>query len=230
MRDHINTAIQATELYTSDDVDDPFEEEKTRVKTNLLNAQTKLHKYRELLDSPVYIVAIILIPWTKWDYFEGNWSQDDVTKAKARAIQYWEEGYRDQVQVQLPGSLSSSIPKAVEEETDVLKAYFKRNQGKKPAIVDEYIHYCSTPTIEEGASALTWWFDHKEQYPRLTQMARDIFSIPGMSAEVERLFSSTKLGITDQRNRLEADGIEAAECVRSWVLNKVVDATNFEPK
>ena len=37
-------------------------------------------------------------------------------------------------------------------------------------------------------------------------MARDIFSIPGMSAEVERLFSSAKLILPPARNSLLLDG------------------------
>jgi hAT family C-terminal dimerisation region len=34
---------------------------------------------------------------------------------------------------------------------------------------------------------------HEAEFPRLVQFARDIFSIPSITAEVERLFSSTKL-------------------------------------
>lgn len=48
-------------------------------------------------------------------------------------------------------------------------------------------------------------------------MARDIFSIPRMSAEVERLFSSTKLMLPNTRNLLQEDAIEVGECIRSWV-------------
>jgi hypothetical protein len=48
-------------------------------------------------------------------------------------------------------------------------------------------------------------------------MARDIFSISGMSAEVERLFSSVKHMLSPTKSFLRPEGIEAAECVRSWV-------------
>ena len=37
-----------------------------------------------------------------------------------------------------------------------------------------------------------------------------------MSAEPERLFSSARVTITDRRNRLGSDTIEALECLRSW--------------
>jgi hypothetical protein len=38
-----------------------------------------------------------------------------------------------------------------------------------------------------------------------------------MSAEPERLFSSAKITITDRRNRLGIESIEAIECLKSWL-------------
>jgi hypothetical protein len=43
-----------------------------------------------------------------------------------------------------------------------------------------------------------------------------MLSIPAMSADPERLFSSAKLLITDLRNKLGMDIIEAFECLKSW--------------
>jgi hAT family C-terminal dimerisation region len=37
-----------------------------------------------------------------------------------------------------------------------------------------------------------------------------------MSAECERVFSSTKKLITSERNRLAEDIIEASECLKNW--------------
>ena len=48
-------------------------------------------------------------------------------------------------------------------------------------------------------------------------MAFDMLSIPAMSAECERVFSSAKLLITDRRGRLKEDIIEASECLKSWI-------------
>jgi len=47
-------------------------------------------------------------------------------------------------------------------------------------------------------------------------MALNLLAIPAMSSEVERVFSSTRLMVTDRRNRLKEDIIEAAECMKSW--------------
>jgi hypothetical protein len=45
-----------------------------------------------------------------------------------------------------------------------------------------------------------------------------------MSAEPERLFSHAKITITDCRNRLGSDTIEALECLRSWLGIKEQEA------
>jgi hypothetical protein len=50
-------------------------------------------------------------------------------------------------------------------------------------------------------------------------MALDILSIAAMSPESERLFSSAKITITDRRNRLGIETIEAIECLKSWLGN-----------
>ena len=43
-------------------------------------------------------------------------------------------------------------------------------------------------------------------------------SIPAMSSECERVFSQAKLLITGQRHRLQADIIEATQCLRMWMI------------
>ena len=47
-------------------------------------------------------------------------------------------------------------------------------------------------------------------------MALDMLSIPAMSASPERLFSAAGLTVTDRRNRLNSEAIEALGCLRSW--------------
>jgi hypothetical protein len=43
-----------------------------------------------------------------------------------------------------------------------------------------------------------------------------MLAIPMMSAECERIFSSAKHLITDSRNRLNPEIIEANECLKHW--------------
>jgi hAT family C-terminal dimerisation region len=47
-------------------------------------------------------------------------------------------------------------------------------------------------------------------------MALDILSIPAMSTELERIFSSCEHLLSDRKSRTGDDLIEAIECLRSW--------------
>jgi hypothetical protein len=64
-----------------------------------------------------------------------------------------------------------------------------------------------------------WWMEERQKrdFPNLSRMALDILSIPAMAADPERLFSSAGLTVTDRRNHLSIESIEALECIKSWV-------------
>jgi hypothetical protein len=82
------------------------------------------------------------------------------------------------------------------------------------ARVDEYAQYCASPIVSTD-DAIGWWMQETQRKANLSKMAFDYLSIPGMSAEPERLFSSTKITITDRRNRLGSDILEALQCLPS---------------
>jgi len=59
-------------------------------------------------------------------------------------------------------------------------------------------------------------------------MALDILLIPVMLADPKRLFSGTKITISDCRNRLGITTIQALECLKSWL--KLVEILEEEIK
>ena len=65
---------------------------------------------------------------------------------------------------------------------------------------------------------ISWWMDTTQRlrFPLLSAMAIDIFSIPAMSSEAERVFSGTKHTISDERASLHIITIEALESLKSW--------------
>jgi hypothetical protein len=63
---------------------------------------------------------------------------------------------------------------------------------------------------------IKWWISHSKEYPRLTRFALDMASIPAMTVECERTFSSARRLITDDRNNLKPGTVEANECLRAW--------------
>ena len=59
-------------------------------------------------------------------------------------------------------------------------------------------------------------FETAHSISLLSRMAIDIYSIPAISAEPERVFSGAKSTISDSRSRLQGQTIEILECLKSW--------------
>src|SRR6266536_6593911 len=73
---------------------------------------------------------------------------------------------------------------------------------------DAYDDYINLPPRPCG-SPIAWWQAHRNEYPRLSKVALDLFAIPMMSAECERVFSAAKNLITERQMRLRDDIIES---------------------
>ena len=76
---------------------------------------------------------------------------------------------------------------------------------------EEYIRMAPVPCEKP----LEWWGARREEYPRLSRLAFDLLSIPLMSAECERVFSAAKRFVTDERNKLREDILEAMIVLRA---------------
>lgn len=59
-------------------------------------------------------------------------------------------------------------------------------------------------------------------YPNLSRMASDLLSIPTMSAETERSFSSAGKMVSPLRTRLDRHTIGMAQSMRSWSREGIV--------
>ena len=81
----------------------------------------------------------------------------------------------------------------------------------------------SVPHDVADFNFIEWWQSQETQYPNLAKFAYDMLSIPGMAAECERVFSGAKRLITQDRNSLKEDVIEANECLRAWYMAEYFD-------
>jgi hAT family C-terminal dimerisation region len=174
----------------------------------------KLDKYYSLTErSPVYIAALVLSPQWKWDYIDSNWPKEWHEPCRKQMLDFWLEEYK---------STAISAPTQSSESASRAKNSFQEWAEKKKASSleqDEYTKYLLAPVLPEVTDPKSWWLEptQRKSYPALSIMALDVLSIPAMSAEPERLFSSAKITITDRRNRLGIDTIEAIECLKSWL-------------
>ena len=84
--------------------------------------------------------------------------------------------------------------------------------------------------LGDNITPLQWWCDdtQRSRFPFLSKMAIDILSIPAMSSEAERVFSSAKRCISDSRYNLSAKTIGALECLKSWLREGLFTEQDFQ--
>ena len=93
---------------------------------------------------------------------------------------------------------------------------------------DELDQFLSFTTLDNVHNPREWWTHNRADYPQLSVMALDILAIPAMSSEIEKVFSSSGLLLTDRRNHLKEDIIEGSECMKSWSANGPAGICTFQ--
>ena len=68
-----------------------------------------------------------------------------------------------------------------------------------------------------------FWHHNRTRWPRLAQMAIDIFSIPATEADNERTYSKLGDMITKKRYLLQSDIIGASQSLVQWDLDGAID-------
>lgn len=141
---------------------------------------------------------------------QGSHDQDNLAKHSMEVLIEW--GIAERIGYWV---MDTAKPQANKPSKNTYVAHLQRKQQAKTTL-DEYSLYLSTPPILECEKhdPRKWWLDMAITYPKLHRMALDMLSIPAMSSECERLFSATKVTITDRRNRIGIELVEAHECLK----------------
>jgi hAT family C-terminal dimerisation region len=201
------------------------------------NAWGKLDKYYTLTDESIaYVAAVVLNPAWKWTFFRSSWKSrpDWLQQAEDAVFALW-VNYRD-THPQLPSQSSTTDPQQVAPKPQPINDYMRWKTARTlPTITvkDEYEHYCNEdPAIvgeKEIFKPIDWWRSPVNQrlYPRLSRLAYNLLSV---SAECERVFSSTGILLSDLRSTMDMASIEASECVRNWLRTVFADAETSTPK
>jgi len=188
--------------------------------TSIKLAWTKLDKYYSLTEfNPVLYAAIALHPSMKMDYFNIAWDAHPAWIESAHSIirTLWLVEYCPHFNINLP---NASTTYTTEGPPCALTTSWKTKRVAK-VMKDELEEFLSLRCIDVS-DPRQWWVQHQADYPALSKMALEILAIPAMSAEVERVFSSASLTVTDRRNRLGEDTIEAIECQKSWLHSGII--------
>jgi hypothetical protein len=79
---------------------------------------------------------------------------------------------------------------------------------QKNNVEKELENYLTSTLVMEGDAEddiLSFWKQHKQSFPLIASIARDILAIPASNTSVERQFSSCKNTVTDKRTKLGSE-------------------------
>jgi len=200
--------------------------------TAINNAWALLDKYYNKVDeTPVYYSAIALQPEMKLQWFREEWEGRPswIAGAELAVRKHWSLEFKSKG-LPLFRSCLYPTPEITVTETAPITPTWKSKKWQRQAAetLDQFERFQERdPQDELPGGALEYWVSRLDD-PRQSQVARmgvELMSIPAMSDEPERVFSSAKLLISDRRNRLGDDIIQASECLKSWVQQGLIFGT-----
>ena len=187
------------------------------------NAWEKLQKYYELTDDayPIFAAAILLYPSHRKHYFDHHWTGNEEQWKEliiANVKKVWEQEYKP-----LAPTQAQQQQQVEQQQPSIIEQYLQ--QAQMPQIVgDEFDSYINSIQTNFGTphDCIPWLRSRANLFPGITQHALDLLSIPAMSAELERVFSSAKLTTTPLRNALSDKTMEVLELLRYWYTRNII--------
>lgn len=193
-----NELLDSLDLFIDDANND------ARLRTAAEQAREKLLKYYRKTDlSPVYAVASVMDPRMKYNW----WS-----------IQEWGE-YERQSKMVVQETWTDDYDSALPEAEVTPKAAKQRQRYGIRARTDELDEYTKEAIISSDSedAPTMYWKAQCKRWPNLSRMAQDYLAVPATSTPAERCFSSAKLVLPPQRNRLKPERIQQLILLNSWM-------------
>lgn len=177
----------------------------------------KLEQYYAKTDENVAIIAaLVMNPTIKWTYLMRKWTGEAeilwLRRAQGKVQCLWDIYKNRDISTNIPDT--TNVSTATDDSIDSFLRPPQTPHESEP-IDDEYDRYCRSPVASTN-DLIKWWVNHKLEYPRLSQMAFDLLSIPATETECERLFSGCGNLITDRRNSLSVESVESTELLKVW--------------
>jgi hypothetical protein len=184
----------------------------TRLAASVNNCWQVLQKYYAKTDeNHVYAMVTLLNPTMRLVYFEKHWTGElasFIPSMKTLCHEHWKQDYLGK----------KPLPTTIPRKRTLLEAFLHWDPTQQSG--DEFQQWIATPAIADTAQCsnlLRWHFNDQDSYPTLYQLAPDTLTIPAMSTECERVFSSAKKLLTPIRSCLKEDIVEATECLKALV-------------
>src|SRR6266536_1592951 len=166
------------------------------------------------------MASLVLHPRWKWVYFEDKWTGSKarfVTTGKANLKRLWESTYKQEAIV----SRSEKSPE-LEQKPSFLESILDEMAPTSVAKVtrpiarrDQLFLYLEERPISH-IGLMEYWRSRESKWPQLTAMAYNFLSIPTMSSECKRVFSSCVKETTLESSRLSGEMLWHQEYLKNW--------------
>ncbi|EKM60179.1 uncharacterized protein PHACADRAFT_189306 [Phanerochaete carnosa HHB-10118-sp] len=159
-----------------------------------------------------YNLATVINPACKLEWFEQNTSPAEAAAAKNLFLAEMRK-YKSKM---APSALA---PAAAVIQTQQQKAYdiLFKGKGKGPlterSVEQEWYAYIAEPT-DGFVDAITYWKASQTRFPTIYAIAMDILPIQASAVPCERVFSSGKITVTDRRNKISGELMEALQILK----------------
>ena len=125
----------------------------------------------------------------KYAYCTRNWKAEWINEAKKKVMAFYRRYCREETEETVVTEMPVEIGKMA---FNVNKWQFGDTSTKE----DELTRYLNAPVLiledneaNDAFDVLEWWRGNAKEFPILARIAFDIYSIPAMSVEPERVFS-----------------------------------------
>jgi hypothetical protein len=150
---------------------------------------------------------------------------DWITSAKRRMLQLWQQYSSISI---APVQVSSTLT----NRRSTSRLFDLDEEEPQESVGNDYEAWCCKPRDRSliDRPPLDYWTSEAiaSTYPRLQRLALTIFSIPAMSDEPERVFSSCGIMIRPHRSSLSPKMIAASQCLPSWSREGLVTYNIFD--
>lgn len=191
-------------------------------------AEKKLAKYIKKLDnSPYYLAARVLDPECRTAFLKDQ--NDYITVEGEKKLfsvrKLWERFREKAILLDSTISYATKTQKSPSESKENLSAFHKtrlqhRLKHTRPQSQDEFDTYINESPIplDSHTTAISWWTQslQRTRFPRLSLLAIEVLSIPGMSDKPERVFSGSRRRVPWDRTKTTSRILEASECAKDW--------------
>jgi hypothetical protein len=79
-----------------------------------------------------------------------------------------------------------------------------------------YLDSDPTTVFDDEFDILSWWHEHKSNYPILSLLAKDVLTVPVSTISSESIFSLAGRLIEERRRSLTSEMVDILICLKDW--------------